>query len=147
MGSSKSLKEDYKIYGIENFTKIILSYERFIDKYALCKKESYYIHKYNTLSPIGYNRYDPGKKLGFSMSGLHFSEEHKQKISKSNKGRKISEWHKQRVSQTHKGKSLSKEHKEKISKANKGKIPWNKGLSTEEIKTHFKKERKNRHCH
>lgn len=122
MGSSKHLKLDYQIYGIENFTKTILSRERFIDKYNTHQRESHFMHLYNTLNPNGYNLYDPGKRLGFSMSGMHFSEEHKQKISKAHKGKIVVKSTKEKLRAFNLGKKLSEEIKLKISKSGKGKI-------------------------
>lgn len=75
MGSSVHLAKDIKKYGIENFTKVILRHERFVNKELLCLHESMYMHQYQTLSPKGYNRYDPGKYPGFSCSGIKQTNE------------------------------------------------------------------------
>lgn len=55
-------------------------YENKID---LLEGESYYILKYNTLIPNGYNRFIPNKRKGFyaGMTGHAHSEESKAKIS------------------------------------------------------------------
>ena len=52
--------------------------------------------------------------------GKKFSEETKQKISKSNKGKKFSEETKQKISKSNKGKKFSEETKQKMSIAKKG---------------------------
>ena len=71
MGSSKYLNADMLIYGKENFVKIKLKENiTFIDKEEQGKIESYFINLYNTLSPNGYNRYDPGKNPSFCAAGL-----------------------------------------------------------------------------
>jgi hypothetical protein len=89
MGSSKYLNADILKYGQENFVKIKLKENIiFIDKEEQAKIESYFINLYNTLSPNGYNRYDPGKLPKFCVTGFHrrhkprkhpMSEEDKQK--------------------------------------------------------------------
>lgn len=99
--------------------------------------EPYYIQKYNTLVPNGYNLQGGGE-------GGKCHEITKQKISESLKGRFVGEKNpffgkthtkdvRERISQVHmgntytKGMTLSAEAKQKISDANKGKTPWNKG--------------------
>jgi len=89
MGSSKYLNEDILTYGQENFVKIKLKENiTFIDKEEQSKIESYFINLYKTLSPDGYNRYDPGKNPNFCPTGFSgtrkprkhpMSEEAKQK--------------------------------------------------------------------
>jgi len=63
--------------------------------------------------------------------GKHFSEEHKDKISKSNLGKKRSPETKRRISEAHLGKSLSQEHKNKIAIGNSGELChwWRGGIS------------------
>ena len=92
-GTSKYLNKDYKIYGIENFTKEIIKTDYTNIKDMLIG-ESFYMHEYNTFEPSGYNRYDPGKNPGWHMGGkiawnkgISSSEETKQKISNSLKGK------------------------------------------------------------
>lgn len=83
MGSSNYLKRDIKNLGRGRFTKVILSHERFVDRKTLDKRESYFMHKFNTFSPNGYNRYDTKEHLGFNVSGIPMSEESKEKRRKN----------------------------------------------------------------
>jgi len=136
MGSSKVLKVDYPTYGIENFTKTVLSHEIFIDKHTLCNRESYFIHEHNTLHPNGYNRYDPGKRVGFSNAGTHWSEETRQKMivvmtgNKRCTGKPCAEETRQKISKYQKehssrrGRPVSDKTREKMSLTRTGlKLP------------------------
>ena len=125
MGSSKYLKNDYKIYGLENFIKEIIK-DHYKNKKELLDAETEYILKYNTLEPNGYNRYLPNKSSGWHMGGLHHSEETKRKMRKPHK--KFSEETKKKISKSlieripgNKGIPLTEEQKRKLSEANKGK--------------------------
>ena len=60
------------------------------------------------------------QKIGESSKGRHHSEETKQKLSEMNKGKKLSEETKQMISESRKGMQISEEHKKNISKARKG---------------------------
>ena len=121
MGSSKYLKEDYKIYGAENFTKKILK-EDYSNVKDMLNGESFYMHEYNTFEPSGYNRYDPNRYPGFHMGGYHHSEETKIKM----KGR--IPWMK--------GKHHVKESKEKMYKSalERWKNPEEKKLQSQRLK-------------
>lgn len=142
MGSSKYLNEDYIIYGKENFSKEILQND-YLNLKEMLKGESYYMHMYNTLTPSGYNRYDPMKNPGFHMGGCHHSEETKRKQSNTrkkllNSGKIkiiISEETKNKLKNSNKGKllgkSLSSEHKNKLSESKKGKT-WEQIFGIEE---------------
>ena len=61
---------------------------------------------------------------GEGISGIQFSEEHKQRMSESMKGKNKGKHHsgeaKRKMSESHKGIQLSEEHKQKISEAMKG---------------------------
>lgn len=128
MGSSKYLKKDYVIYGKENFDKKIISTE-YNNEADMLIGESFYIHKYKTLEPNGYNRFDPIVRKGFHMNECHHSEKTKQQISISsigkNKGRKLTEEHKKKISENNGkgmlGKHQSEEAKEKLRLKNLGK--------------------------
>ena len=122
-------------YGIENFTFSVVCIT-FDD--SCNAMEEYYISKYNTLSPNGYNlkvggnssRHHPDtiKKISESLKGKitnpkcvgkKLTEEHKEKLRKSftdERRKQISESSKKR-----KGTLLSKEAKQLLSKHHKGK--------------------------
>ena len=145
-GSSKYLKEDYKKYGLENFTKKILKTYTSVEE--MLKGESDYIIKYNTLSPNGYNRFLSIKTPKFYMHGVKHSEETKEKIKKSMKGKNVgkiqteetkkkralantgkirTEETKEKTRQSLLGVKHTEERKNNISRAHLGQVPWNKG--------------------
>jgi hypothetical protein len=66
-------------------------------------------------------------KMSKSMQGRIFSQETKNKLSVISLGIKKSDSHKQNISKGKKGVKFSEEHKNKLSLSHKGKIPWNKG--------------------
>lgn len=102
--ANQLLTDERNKYGLDNFKVEII---KECDNVDLDYWEKYYIKKYNTEFPNGYND-NEGGKLGF-----HHSEETKKKIGESGKGK-----HYDRV-----GIELTEEHKRKISKAMKGKVP------------------------
>ena len=134
MGSSKYLNKDYEIYGIRNFIKKILQSD-YTNKINMLNGESHYMYKYNTLSPYGYNKWDPVKSPGWHTGGSHHSKETKEKISNSlkgkspaNKGITMSEESKSKIREAAKNrKPISEETRLKLSKSHKGQIAWNKG--------------------
>jgi hypothetical protein len=98
------------------------------------------------------------QKLSLACKGRKVSEETKEKISKSIKGRILTEDHKRRISEANTGTSKtmtekrkqsdiekglrargktkpkhSEETKRKISEATQGRVPWNKGITDENI--------------
>jgi len=146
MGSSKYLNEDYKLYGIENFSKQILK-DNYINKIDLLNGESEFILKFNALSPNGYNRFLPNKRLGFSMTGVPKkawnkglkltedqkknmkkpkSKEHAIKVgltkigNKNMKGKHHTERTKELMRKAKLGTKHSKEHNNNFSKSRKG---------------------------
>ncbi len=144
LGTGKYFLRAVKKYGKSNFRRSIICFCNTIKEAFL--NEEYYIKKFNTLSPTGYNLSLTG---GFQFGGKHseesiqkgiktkikngtlggwnLSKDAKDKISKANKGRKLSEEVRNNMSKRNKGKKLSEESKRKISKSRKGCIPWNKG--------------------
>jgi peptide methionine sulfoxide reductase MsrB len=128
-GSSKHVKADIKIYGIENFTKEIIN-TSYKNKNDMLDGETFYILKFNTLEPNGYNRYLPNQKNGFYGGGYSKYDiwiekygieianqkikECNLKISKSLKGRPSPKKGK-------KGKKHTEEHIKKVADANRGK--------------------------
>lgn len=126
-------------YGWDNFEHNIL--ETNLTKDEACEKEQYYIKKFNSLSPNGYNLTTGGEmtimseearqKLSNSMknntNGAHpCSEETKEKIRLALKGKKFTEEHKQHISEAKRGKSTgscSEEKRQHIIAAKKDKKP------------------------
>lgn len=105
------LKASINKYGIQNFVvEIVGSAE---NKEELCKLEQYYIQKFNSVAPNGYNLTSGGENYKHSeLSNFKNRMAHLGKPSPM------------------KGKKWPKEFGEKISFANKGKPSWNKGKKT-----------------
>lgn len=78
--------------------------------------EQYYIVKYNSKVPTGYNASDGGE----GNLGVILSSETRAKMSKAKKGHKVSEETREKMSGWQIGKKLTERTKEKISKALKG---------------------------
>lgn len=89
--SNKELDEDRIKYGLKNFKLEIIE---ICEDGESDKKENYYIEKYNTLSPNGYNKYSGGVK-GFTFT---MKEETKKKISESEKGIRRTDETKEKIS-------------------------------------------------
>lgn len=94
MGSGKLILNSYKDNNKKNFKKEIIKIYENISKEFLLDKESYYIIKYGTLNPHGYNLNLPNKHTKWHRSGIPLSEKAKQKISEGlikayKEGRKI----------------------------------------------------------
>jgi group I intron endonuclease len=120
----------FRKYGLEKFEfKIIcISFDEACDDL-----EVYYISKYNTISPNGYNIESGGnknkifhpetcKKISIALTGKKHSEERKLKNSNSQKGKKHTEESKKKMSESRKGKkfNLSNEQRQKWSNRLKG---------------------------
>ena len=110
-------------YGIDNFKTDIL--RECQTQEELNEWEQYYIKKYNTKAPNGYNLTDGGE----GISGYFFSEESKEKMSKAKQGKytgenswnygiKRSDEFKQKISELSKGRKHSDEWKGNMSKNN-----------------------------
>lgn len=130
-------------YGWNNFEHKIL--ETKLSKEEACLKEQYYIQKFNSLSPNGYNLTTGGEIT-------EVSDEARKKISKSmmgNKnglGHKCSEETRKKISDAQKGKTFTEEHKRHISEAKKGKST---SSCSEEKRQHIiasKKDKKAVYC-
>ena len=136
-------------YGAENF--IFEELEICDSMSMLNEREQYWIKKYNTLSPYGYNLNSGGRnhfvcdetkqeisntlkeyyKTHESKSiGFKHTEETKQIISEKNKGQKRTEETKQKLREINLGKHLSEETKQKLREINLGKISPMKGKIT-----------------
>lgn len=107
MGKGILIKKAIQKFGKENFTKEIIEFIKDTEKRdKVSIREQYWINKYNSIYPNGYNL-DVGGIGGCSQESakkivetrrkhntLKHSEETKQKISKSNKGKVKSDIHK-----------------------------------------------------
>ncbi len=124
-----------KKYGIENFKWEIIDVCN--DRKELNEKESFYIKKYNTIHPNGYNLTWGGesgipsaetrKKLSLSRIGMKFTEEHKRNLSLAKKGKipgNIDILH-----EKNRGLKRTKEHikKYKIAQSNRS-FEWRKNI-------------------
>ena len=98
-------------YGWENFQARIIDECKTIDE--LNEREIFWIAKYNTIAPKGYNLTEGGKNC-------IFSDVAKLKISIANKGRKRTKETCKRISEVKKGTRLSAEAKAKMSAKRKG---------------------------
>ena len=124
MGSGVLLGYAKKKYGIENFSKEIITIAMSSSEANVLEK--YYITKERKENIYGcYNVADGGQGgAGAWNKGIPCSEETKKKLSESLKGRKhghLSEETKKKISDVHKGKQISEETKIMLSKYWKGK--------------------------
>ena len=117
MGKGILIKKVIQTFGKENFTKEIIEYVDDTEKRnKVSAHEQYWINKYNSIYPNGYNlaiggiggcSHEAAKKIVETRrkhNTLKHSEETKQKISKSNKGKAKSDVHKQHLKENHKSK-------------------------------------------
>lgn len=121
-------------YGKDKFAYFYIN----VPESDLDKLEQYFIKKYKTQAPFGYNVNDGGN------SNKHYSEETKNKIRLKATGRKMPDSHKikmsarmrgvpktakqkEAMSKAQKGRTFTSESLNKMSIAHKGRIPWNKG--------------------
>jgi group I intron endonuclease len=111
----KYLYRAIKKYGKENFKKYIIEY---CDIEHLSERERYYIKKWKTKAPNGYNLTDGGE----GTSGYKFTKEQKRTLSIAKMGIIQSEETKKKNSESHKGIFPSEESKKKMSIAQKGRI-------------------------
>lgn len=125
LGSGKIFKQAIKKYGKENFSREIIAIA--YSKEALDKLEIEFIKMHNAvLSDDYYNLSYGGEN---SMTGLHHSDETRQKMSLTQKGRLVPEETRKKISNSLKGdknpnygKPKSEETKQKLSKSKKGHI-------------------------
>lgn len=115
-------------YGWENFKveiiQIFENFDKINDNVNLLEKESEYIKFFDSTNPQkGYNRCEYSNDL----TGKILTEEHKNKIRKSNLGRVFTETHKKNLSLSSKGRIISKETREKMSKSKLGVPSHRKG--------------------
>ena len=112
-------------YGSDNF--VIETIDTSSCPHKLNKLEEYYIKKYNSLSPNGYNLTKGGE-------GCKASEETKLKMSKWQKGKPKSQSHKKSLSEYAKNRPLT--HRRKIAESNKSR------KASEETKLKMSKSRR-----
>jgi len=138
LGSGIVLNQSIKKHGKHNFKREIIEYCD--DLIQARKLEGYYIKKFNTLLPNGYNMNYTGSGFGsddknptkgkFGIKNPNFgskrSEETRKKISESNKNKPKSNKHKKSLSKAWDKRRIeypiSEETKQKMSKSSKGKI-------------------------
>ena len=140
-GSGTAIKRAVKKYGKENFQVEVLYYYDTVEE---CRKDEERIlteynvrdcpHSYNLKnSAIGMTSEDVRGENNPNY-GKHFSEEHRQKMSKARKGRRgkdapnygkhLSKETKKKLSESLKGRKFSEEHRQKIAQSmNYRKIP------------------------
>lgn len=124
MGSGVILKKTQKKYGIENFSKEIITIA--MSKSEADVLEKYYIAKERKENNFGcYNIADGGQ--GGGQKGYKHTEYAKKRISETHKGRHLSEETKKKISDYFKGKPRSEETIKKMSESLKGRTTWNKG--------------------
>ena len=124
MGSGVILRKAQKKYGIENFSKEIITIA--MSRSEANVLEKYYIAKERKENNFGcYNVADGGQ--GGGQRGYHHTEDAKKRISETHKGRYVSEETKKKISDYFKGKPRSEETIKKVSESLKGRTPWNKG--------------------
>ena len=138
LGSGIVLNQSIKKNGKHNFKRDIIEYCNDLNQ---CRKlEEYYIKKFNTLLPNGYNMNHTGSGFGpddknptrgkHGIDNPNFgskrSEESKQKISESLKGKQKSDIHKKSLSKAWEKRKIeypiSDETRRKMSETSKGKI-------------------------
>jgi group I intron endonuclease len=119
-------------YGPDSFAWEILEKVLFVD--SLLALERYYIKKFKTLSPDGYNLTSGGdgtfnpsaetrKKMSMAKMGTHriFSNEHRKRLSEARTAWCSKPENKKKLSQINLGHPVSESTKKKISIAHKGK--------------------------
>lgn len=119
IGGGTYFNKAVKKYGKNNFKQDVLQECETIEQARLL--EAFYINKFNTLKPSGYNILKDGG-MGLSDSWGNHTNETKQKISKKMKGKKLSKEHIKILSEKRMGKKISEKTKQKISDSLKGRI-------------------------
>ena len=124
MGSGVILKKAQKKYGIENFSKEIITIA--MSKSEANVLEKYYIAKERNENTYGcYNVADGGQ--GGGHKGRHHTEYAKKRISESEKGHRPSfcrprtEEEKRKISESKKGKKLNLSNEERLARSEKAK--------------------------
>lgn len=134
MGSSKSMTKEDKA----NCRKIILA------RFKTRKESIAYEIKMHNKFDVAVNEqfYNKAKQtsVGFDTTGISPSAEKREHMSSIMKGRIFTDEWKEKISKSKIGIKRSKETIEKVRKANIGKIAWNKGIPrSEEVKQKISK--------
>lgn len=155
-GSGVVIKLALKKYGKENFIKEIL--ETNDDNSYLFEKEKYWITYYNATESLDFYNISDGGKGGNMLNNEESIKKHRigsakgtLKTTNFRKGKTYKEIYgetaeiekeKRRIAGLNK--KYSKERIEKISNALKGRIPWNKGLTKDDLRVKKNTENQNR---
>lgn len=145
MGSGVILKKAQKKYGIENFTKEIITIA--MSRSEANVLEKYYIAKERKENNFGCYNIADGGQGGAWNKGVPCSDESKKKISESLKGRSHSEEWKRKINENStrfSGHHHSEESKKKISESEKGHRPYFCRPRTEEEKQKMREKIKGR---
>lgn len=118
LGSGIILTQAIKKYDKNNFRREIIAIA--YSKEELNKLEIEFIYNHNAVNNDDYYNITYGGDS--PMSGRKMSEEHKEKISKSEKGKEVSKETREKISASSIGKTHSDETKEKIRKTSKGRL-------------------------
>ena len=118
LGSGIILTQAIKKYGKDNFNRTIMAIA--YSKEELNKLEIEFIHNHNAVENDDYYNITHGGDS--PMSGRKMSEEHKDKISKSEKGKDVSLETRIKISVSSKGRMHSIETKEKIRKTSEERL-------------------------
>ena len=114
-GSSKFLKKDIKDLGKENFEKKIIQQD-YKNHQDLLDGESFYILKYNTLAPNGYNRFLPNERKSFNTVGISIKEIWETNYGKEEADKRYEEWKNKINNSGENNPMFGKHHSEKTRK-------------------------------
>lgn len=145
MGSGVILKKAQKKYGIENFSKEIITIA--MSRSEANVLEKYYIEKERKENTYGCYNVADGGQGGAWNKGIPCSEETKKKISETLKGGEHSEEWKRKINENStrfSGHHHSEESKSKISESTKGHRPYFCRPRTEEEKQKMREKIKGR---
>ena len=145
MGSGVILKKAQKKYGIENFSKEIITIA--MSRSEANVLEKYYIAKERKENAYGCYNIADGGQGGAWNKGVPCYNETKKKISEKLKGRKLSEDWKRKINENStrfSGHHHSEESKAKISESEKGHRPYFCRPRTEEEKRKMSEKLKGR---
>ena len=106
------LKHGWDSFIVE-ILEVIQEFDKSKDNQTLLEREAYYIELFDTTNrDKGYNRC----KFSNDNTGIIFSKEVREKMSRSKLGKKLSQEHIEKIREANIGRTLSEEHKEKLRK-------------------------------